>query len=410
MSRRLPFIALLLLLFWVGASYFQYSVFRMLMIALLVLVAASFLHLMFAKRRVRIVSPTSPNEVTRGQLLNVLFPIEVKLWLVPVQIRITAWYGLNESVQKPMKRQLLVTAGPRETKTLVMQVEGRHCGRVEMDDIQIRLRDSFGLFYARLPGAKARFSHEALVLPRFEISTTFSEWAKDLLDEGEKTYQRVEERTEEIDTFRQYRPGDVMKSIHWKLSSRQNQFIVKQYEMPKEIRFCLMTDPTLPFDKHTDLLGRDRLLDRRDHLLETMAGAIFYLISNRMHATLITFYPDKMVQRSMQVEHLRHFRRQLALLPIEGNLSLEDQILQEGRFEGYDYYLLQTTRLSDESMTQIQTLKQSARGVLLFFHYLQAIDADTQARLHALENSGIQVKMIEMPFQAEREELFDEDI
>ena len=44
MTRRLTFIILLLLLFWVGASYLQFSVFRLLMIALILLVAASFVH------------------------------------------------------------------------------------------------------------------------------------------------------------------------------------------------------------------------------------------------------------------------------------------------------------------------------------------------------------------------------
>lgn len=408
MTRRLAFIALLLLLFWVGASYFQFSVFRLLMIALLLLVLASLAHLLIAKRRVRIVSPTSPNEVTRGEMLNVVFPIEVRLWLVPIQIMIKAWYGLNESVERPMKRQLQVTAGPRETKTLIMQVEGRHCGRVEMDDIQIRLRDSFNLFYARLPGAKARFSHEALVLPRFEVEHHIEEWAKDLLDEGEKARQRVEERTEEIDTIRHYRPGDTMKAIHWKLSSRQNKFIVKQYEMPKEIRFCLMTDPALPFDQLADLLARDRLLDQRDHMLETMAGAVFYLLTHRMHATLITFYPDKMVQKSMQVEHLRHFRRQLALLPTEGTISLEDQLLQEGRSDSYDYYLLQTTRLSEGTLTRIQELMRATRGILLLYHYTGKIEQKTKDQLRGLMNAGVHVKALPLPLEVEREVQYDE--
>ncbi|HHT45534.1 MAG TPA: DUF58 domain-containing protein [Fastidiosipila sp.] len=408
MTRRLTFIILLLLLFWVGASYLQFSVFRLLMIALILLVAASFVHLMIAKKRVRILSPTSPNEVTRGQMLNVVFPIEVRLWLVPIQIMIKAWYGLNESVERPMKRQLQVTAGPKETKTLIMQVEGRHCGRVEMDDIQIRLRDTFNLFYARLPGAKARFSHEALVLPRFEVEHLIEEWAKELLDEGEKARQRVEERTEEIDTIRHYRPGDTMKSIHWKLSSRQNKFIVKQYEMPKEIRFCLMTDPALPFDQHNDLLARDRLLDQRDYMLETMAGAVFYLLTHGMHATLITFFPDKMLQKSMQVEHLRHFRRQLALVPTESTISLEDQLLQEGRSDYYDYYLLQTTRLSEGTLTRIQELMREARGILLLYHYAGTIERETNDKLRSLINAGVHVKTLEFPISVEREVAFDE--
>ena len=403
MSRRFPLILLLLLAFWVGASYLQFSVFRLLMIALIGLVAASFLHLMLARQRVRILSPTSPNEVTRGQMLNVLFPVEVRLWLVPVQVMIKAWYGLNESVQKPMKRQLQVTAGPRETKTLVMQVEGRHCGRVEMDDIQIRLRDTFGLFYARLPGAKARFSHEALVLPRFEVETDIRDWAKDLLDEGEKARQRVDERTDEVDTIRHYRPGDTLKAIHWKLSSRQNKFIVKQYEMPKEVRFCLLTDPTLSLDRSMDLLQRDRMLDQRDHILETMAGFVFFLLSNRMHATLVTFHPDKMVQKSMQVDHLRHFRRQLSLLPTEQNLPLGEQLLQEERVDTYDYYLLQTTRLGEATVARIKERMRSTRGIMLVYHYAGQMEQDTADSLKSLTNAGVLVRTVPMPGRRERE-------
>jgi uncharacterized protein (DUF58 family) len=397
MTRRFTFVIFLLLLLWIGTSYLKYSVFRLAMIALMILVILTLAHVLWARTRIGMRDPIAPKEVTRGQMLQLHFPLDVRLFLIPIQLRVKAWFGLNEPGQKAIKRELQITAGPKEIKTIVMQLESRHLGPIEMGDIEIRLRDLFGLFRVSLAGTEARFSHQALVLPKYEDVDEFSDWARDLLDEGERQRQRTEDRSDEIDTIRNYLPGDTMKKIHWKLSSRKNEFIVKQYEIPKEIHFLLLTDPTFePADKD-NLASRDRMLSARDSMLEDLAGVSFYLLSRGLVTTLVTHHPEKMSQTSAQVEHLRYFRRQIALIPQENHPTLSEQLERESRGKDYDYYILQSTRIDDDTLAMVKELSKAARGVLFVVYYRVYLEEADAHRLRELMNAGVTVQYRVLP-------------
>ncbi|MFQ9394507.1 MAG: DUF58 domain-containing protein [Lachnospiraceae bacterium] len=58
-------------------------------------------------------------------------------------------------------------------------------------------------------------------------------------DSDEYATDRKGEDVSEIYAIREYRPGDSMKAIHWKLSARTKHWMVKEFSFPRACRcFC----------------------------------------------------------------------------------------------------------------------------------------------------------------------------
>src|SRR5262249_22861890 len=55
---------------------------------------------------------------------------------------------------------------------------------------------------------------------------------------------------DEIRGLRDYRPGDGVRSIHWRTSARVGRLMVRQYEEPPSDGLLVVLDPTLPANTH----------------------------------------------------------------------------------------------------------------------------------------------------------------
>lgn len=185
-----------------------------------------------------------------GKKEDIPFVLSVKnKGIIPVgEIRISMSY--KNSFSKDVGKSVLsIPAAALYNESLSCRISSEHYGRVTASLTGYRLRDVLGLFTWK---KKLQGEVSALVIPSASdiLGSSDSKGFAGGLSESAKTG----DDPTEILQLREYRPGDRMNRIHWKLSSRTEDFIVKEFSGEENAEFCLLID--LPEDeaKRDDLL------------------------------------------------------------------------------------------------------------------------------------------------------------
>lgn len=87
-------------------------------------------------------------------------------------------------------------------------------------------------------------------------------------DDGKAALARSQEDYNAPEDFRAYLPGDSMKRVHWKLSARKRELLVRRFESPAPPDTLILLDTSCPDEQN----GNDKILAVRDALCETAAA------------------------------------------------------------------------------------------------------------------------------------------
>ena len=211
-------------------------------------------------------------------------------------------------------RSVLRDVMPEENRVWTLETD--HCGMVECRTERIWVCDCLGLF--ALP-VRAPSPSTVLVepVPEHPGPIELPEGAGILgpLPRGRSVYGENYE-------LRDYRPGDSLRMIHWKMSAKRDGLITR--EPPEDIRLL----PVLTFN-HFGLLEQvDRTLDR----LEGTSAAL--LEQDRPHE-IRWVHPETGAVRRYPVGGRRDWETCLAAIlsdpaPLRGRSILEGTLRQEG--------------------------------------------------------------------------------
>lgn len=161
--------------------------------------------------------------------------------------------------QIPTRRALGQNLNLPETAFLNLQLAGReeaiyrlnflpgHCGIERLEAIHVRIDDLFSFFTTKAP-LTTQESRDYTILPnpiffRARVS-------EDLPDpqpiDVERWTDRIGNEVNALANIRAWRPGDRMKDIHWKVSAKAQEFLVKEYEDPRKGSILFLLDPYWP--------------------------------------------------------------------------------------------------------------------------------------------------------------------
>ena len=160
-------------------------------------------------------------------------------------------------------REIHLRDVPGKLQTLVLPFRADHVGTSALGVRAWTVEDLLGFFRIRKTTEDALFS--LLVLPnRFQTEAL-------PLSPGDPGSEMLARATEDVSApsdIRAYQPGDPMKKIHWKLSLRKRELLVRKFDEPilKEV-LILMDCSQPPSWGHPEAAA-----DLRDALLETAAS------------------------------------------------------------------------------------------------------------------------------------------
>lgn len=202
---------------------------RFLLLILLCVPALVFVPLVFQRRKTEITVSEIPDYVTREESIRLRVKVIYKglLPLAGLKLR-GSWqaYGVK---RLPIDSRIHGLSS-RSEREIEFELPAGHCGPAEFTVERIRIYDCLSLFSLPVSG---RLNRKVWITPRFSP-----------LSPGEEALilSRVNAAAAsgEGDPFvREYRPGDSLRSIHWKLTVKEDAVQVRDFEPDGQVSLFL---------------------------------------------------------------------------------------------------------------------------------------------------------------------------
>ena len=385
------FVFCLFLLFFlvVGASYWQYDAFTVLIITLLIVLVTSLIEIFYLKKKIHFDRLTANREIMRGE--KGVFSIDVSLlsrWL-PASIRFTARYGKSDKSVDEESLYLAHDLRPAEIAEFIFSVTGRHCGHLMLDDLTAEVKGMLGIFKYKTKLLDLQENLEILVLPKVQDTQKESVLAFRHIVDNEKQRRRVHERSDEIDTMRNYRVGDELRSIHWPISSRMGILVTKEYESPVSIRTHLLLDDFTGYSLSTTREAAEAALQLRDTMLDAIASEIDKLLLSDMALELHLGIQQTARERQNIARESLHYRRLLASIEADSLPTLVGSIGAHRQFNADDRCMLFATRLSEASAAAIVQLAREIAEVIFYYFEPAEITREEDFALWMIKQSPV---------------------
>lgn len=171
----------------------------------------------------------------------------------------------------------------KNTQKVTFQLSSKFCGIVNIRTEYINIYDPMRLF--RFKTAKKVSANVSIMPELHEISGTVN--FSDRSSEESNVFSEFKsgDDSSEIFDLREYNNGDKLNRIHWKLSSKRDDLIVKEYSLPVDV-------PSVIFINLKCYEDSDYTLPVFDTLIETLfAVSQFFIENERIHK--IVFYSAK---------------------------------------------------------------------------------------------------------------------
>lgn len=254
MTARLFVACCVLLVTSVSALSLGGRVFYLVSWALGLMIAYGLGSVLLARQLIRVRQAAADSKVERGSPSTLHIDIHNRciLPIAPLKVQLTLPQG---------DADMPLDVGPLKQRSYALPLMLPHVGVVSAGARAVRVQDLFRFFRFKL--ARQPKLAQLTVLPRsFDV-----EKLQFLMeDDGKALPNRVSEDLTSPEDTRNYRPGDPLKRIHWKLSSRKRELVVRRFEMPAPPDTLILMDCSDPMGGEATLDGLPRL---KDTLCET---------------------------------------------------------------------------------------------------------------------------------------------
>lgn len=194
-----------------------------------ILVISGFLLCLYFRKRIDITLKTSSLLVEKGKQAKVYLRIDNRSRLPMTFIK--AVVHIEQDGGAIRKMAVNTVADRRRSVEIPVDIQPECCGSIKLTVKKLIVSDYFRLLDV---GKKLNYSTEILVLPRLlpanlEVVSNFRYF---IGDSDVYADDRAGDDPSQVFEIRNYRPGDKMQKIHWKLSAKSEDLIVRDYSEP----------------------------------------------------------------------------------------------------------------------------------------------------------------------------------
>ena len=261
------------------------------------------------------------------------------------------------------EEEYVFPTGLMKNSIKTLSVPARHVGQFDAGVKRLEVCDLFGLF--RMPVGIGKNTGAVTVLPRpFDIEKP----RLTLGEDGSVALARSQEDYNAPEDVRPWRPGDAMKRIHWKLSSRKREILVRRFETPAPPDTLILLDCDTPLGGENVPEGEEKLVDA---LCETAVAVARMQMEDGSPVRLPMYGKRANEFASDQAEGLALLQEMLAMQPFGGGEDFARVLnLELRRMRRTGATVIITTRLNArivEAVSHIRRMGPSARLYLATF-------------------------------------------
>ena len=255
---------------------------------------------------------------------------------------------------------------PRNSQRVTFQLSSRFCGIIKIRTAYINLFDPLRIFKFR---TGKNIQTEVSVMPEGHEISGIVHYTDRVNEESEMfSEHRPGDDPSEVFDLREYNPGDKLNRIHWKLSSKKDEFIVKEYSLPIDVPCALLLDLKCYKDN-------EMTLPVFDTLIETFLSLSQFLLDNERGHSVIFFN----AAQNQFVELTISDSTDLSAAIAEIINSVRDNLFCQSP----EYYFADNSPLSFASFTYISSSADSS----MLDHIDENVDADFKNAITVVDSA-----------------------
>ncbi|MGN0037804.1 MAG: DUF58 domain-containing protein [Coriobacteriales bacterium] len=215
--------------------------------------------------------------------------------------KIEAYFYISDLYgNKASRAMTTLSLSPFESYELSFKGRFEHIGTYSAGLEKVRVVDFLNLFSATIPNERVQ---RVQVTPKLQLLDGIR-FSTDAMQEAMKASKTIMANSMDYAYVREYVPGDPLKTIHWKLSSRNadERYLTRLYEMPTNPAVGVVMDFYGPSNEAAVLMGFfDAVVEScfslaRYARFKGMDVEVHYRDKEGSHARLTTWNQDKMPQ------------------------------------------------------------------------------------------------------------------
>lgn len=228
----------LLLLAMVMIYIFTNTYYTLMLLVLSILIPVISLVLMLFSRRGLDISLEVPKTAEKKDAeIKYIFSNTSKFPAARVAFRIKLENQMTGAVKI---RKASVFVGGRKTVAARLALENSKVGTVLISTERIRVYDAFGLFAFRKPSLQ---DQAMIVYPdMYEIAVHMQQAVETSGDGSRYSAERPGQDVSQIFALRDYIAGDEIRKIHWKLSSKLDKTVIRDFSLPLNYSVFLLLE------------------------------------------------------------------------------------------------------------------------------------------------------------------------
>ena len=276
----------------------------------------------------------------------------------------------------------LLRLAPFKDNILETTLPALHVGTVSCGITRAEATDAFGLFRCRIRVP------EELMLAVLPLPFDMEDMGEMAGEEGVSQVSRAQEDYAAPEDVRKYLPGDALKRMHWKLSVRKQELMVRQYETPAPPDHLLIMDPYRPCTEDESVESYRIMCDA---VTETVCSAAKACL-DREAPVRVPFYRGGGAFVSDKPEMLLTLRDTLARQDFSAPGEFEKVLLLEAReLIKTGAVEIVTTRLNPPVVEAAGRLRQQGPGTRLYYITDNPEQADRDPLVARLQHYMVEV-------------------
>lgn len=368
------FVTLLFVAFSTGSP-----IFFLLAVLIMLTLITGYISVVTASQSLQITTSISAETLHKGD--NVILTIHVKFGVIlpvgPLIIHVCAGPG------QPV-REMHLNNLSGVTQELQLPFYASHIGVSNPGIQSYTVQDLLGCF-AKSVQLNASLCTLVVLPSTFEVSPVKLAPG----DPGSETMALASEDLSEPSDIRTYQPGDAMKKIHWKLSLRRGDLLVRKYDEPVLPDVLILLDCSKP----PSWGQAEAEADTRDALIETTASVLEMLMREGRELRLPLFGKEPLdITRAMgydiAVDHLSRVEFS------EADRFDRVLMMETGRLRKIGCTVIIAARLSSAMVDVMISMHRMGPNIRLYLITFVPDDENILSLVARLNRFGIEVSYV----------------
>jgi len=348
--------------------YVSLAVLTALPIISYVIAAVGIMSLQITYNLPRTVTKNEFNEIT----INIINPIRIPFGRI-----LCVFYRDDFAVS--IQDSHVADVGSLRPISQVIEFHINYRGEYTMGIESLQTMDLTGLF--RLT-RKLNMSEKITALPGIADMSSFP-IANNLLTQAQSRHDIRDEDYATISDIRPYLPTDSIKRVHWKLTAKRNEWLVKNFQSNALHKITLIID-----SKHTSRDYQEQII-MEDRMIEISLGLALHCLRRGMPVDYMAGEGHKTISRSSSdfdtiysTASSIHFEKSPALSPG----AILGQCLNDAT--GYVNAIILTARLDAPLYERIANAQNNGHYVAVIYFAPRKPSGDTEKIFRLLEEGG----------------------